>query len=109
MGASVTKTSELDERIAETLVRWGVRARSWTRITRHRTGGDTRVAYRVELDDGRVVKARRCADEARARDVWQICCQIAMPGLARVLAQDGLVLIEEWVEGTPLPREGGTS
>jgi hypothetical protein len=102
-------TADLDERIAEALVRWGVRARSWTRITRHRTGPDPRVAYRLELDDGRVVKARRCADEARAHDVWVISRHVAVPGFARVHARDGLVLFEEWIEGTPLPRTGGTA
>jgi hypothetical protein len=108
MRQAVTTTPELDERVAGALVRLGVRARSWTRVSRHRAGPDARVAYRLELDDSRVVKARRCADEARARDVWEIRGRLSLPGLARVYARDGLVLIEEWVEGTPLPRADGT-
>jgi thiamine kinase-like enzyme len=108
MRHAVTTTPELDERVATALVRWGVRARSWTRVSRHRAGPDTRVAYRLELDDGRVVKARRCADEARARDVWEIRGRLSVPGLARVYARVDLVLIEEWVEGTSLPRADGT-
>jgi thiamine kinase-like enzyme len=109
MGLAVGETSQLDERVAGALVRWGVRARRWTRITRHRAGADTRVAYRLELDDGRVVKARCCADEARAHDVWQIRRHLSAPGLARVYLRDGLVLMEEWVEGIPLSRADGAS
>lgn len=108
MGQAVRTTSELDERIAVALVRWGARARSWLRVTGPRAALDTRVAYRLELDDGRVVKARRCSDEAHARDVWQIHRHVSIPGLARIYARDGRVLIEEWVEGTPLPRADGT-
>ncbi len=102
------ETSELDERVASALVRWGVRARSWTRITRQRTSADPRVAFRLELDDGRVVKARCCADEARARDIWEIDRHLAIPGLARIHARDGCVLMEEWVEGAPLSHADGT-
>jgi thiamine kinase-like enzyme len=101
-------TLALDERVAAALVRWGVRARNWTRISRHRGGPDTRVAYRLELGDGRALKARCCADEATARDIWQIHRHLSIPGLARLYARDGPVLLEEWVEGTPLPRADAT-
>ena len=98
----------LDEAVAQALARGGWIVHSWSRLSRRRVAAaDRRVTYRLELADGRVVKARRCSDEARAREVWRIRRSLALDGIARVYAQDGPVLIEEWIEGTPLaPTDG---
>ena len=101
--------SDLDTRVARAVARWGLRPRRWTRLTRRGPVSGPRVAYRLELDDGRVVKARRCVDEARAREVWRIRRHLRFDGIARIHAQDGPVLLEEWVEGTPLARGDGTA
>jgi hypothetical protein len=67
-----------------------------------------RFAYRVDLADGRRVKARHFGTEAAARRVFELHAGLE-EAFARVVAQDGAVLIEEWIEGTALgEREAET-
>ena len=108
IGAPAAMISGLDDLVALALARSGLHARGWTQIQRRRGTVDSRVVYRLELEDGRVVKARYCPDEVRAREVWRIGRHLALDGLARVYAQHGPILIEEWVDGTPLPSSDGT-
>jgi len=63
-----------------------------------------RVAYRVDLADGRTVKLRRAATEDRARSFTRLAAAVGDPRLARVLARRGDVTLEEWIPGTPLDR-----
>lgn len=63
-----------------------------------------RVAYRVDLADGRTVKLRRAATEERARCFTQLAAAVGDPRLARVLARRGDVTLEEWIPGTSLDR-----
>jgi hypothetical protein len=60
-----------------------------------------RQAYRVDVADGRTVKARRFEDEATAREVCTVRESIPV-GYGRVLARHESVLVEEWIEGTVL-------
>ena len=63
-----------------------------------------RVAYRVDLADGRTVKLRRAATEERARCFTRLAAAVGDPRLARVLARRGDLTLEEWIPGTPLDR-----
>ena len=63
-----------------------------------------RVAYRVDLADGRTVKLRRAASEERARCFTRLAAAVGDPRLARVLARRGDVTLEEWIPGTSLDR-----
>ena len=63
-----------------------------------------RVAYRVELADGRMVKLRRAASEERARSFTALAAAVGDPRFARVLARRGDVTLEEWIPGTSLDR-----
>jgi len=63
-----------------------------------------RVAYRVDLADGRTVKLRRAATEERARCFTELAAAVGDPRLARVLARRGDVTMEEWIPGTSLDR-----
>ncbi|HVQ76533.1 MAG TPA: aminoglycoside phosphotransferase family protein [Candidatus Binatia bacterium] len=101
--------SGLDERVAAALAHYGVRPVSWTRITLPRPAVDPRAVYRLVLDDGRTVKARRCRTEREARQLWEIRRHLALDGFARVHAQHGAVLVEEWIEGAPLPDREAAS
>jgi len=60
-----------------------------------------RVAYRVELEDGRTIKARRLEDADAAQRIWQIRREFPYD-FAPVLAVHGTVLLEEWLDGRPL-------
>ena len=64
-----------------------------------RTG---RIAYRVETEDGRRVKLRLLESEDAVRRLVVLRSGID-PAFTAVVARYGPVLLEEWVEGEPLP------
>lgn len=61
--------------------------------------GAPRMAFRLELADGRHVKVRRAPDSDRAREIEQILAAATPGDFGRVLHRAGRVLIEEWVRG----------
>ena len=90
--------------VIEALARAGLRARDAEILTVATDPLRRRTLYRVRLDDGRTIKARRLeSEDAAARQ------QAAREGLptafAAVVARSGAVLIEEWVEGRSLAGE----
>jgi Ser/Thr protein kinase RdoA (MazF antagonist) len=60
-----------------------------------------RFAYRVATADGRIVKARHLGTSQDASRVRALRTGLE-PAFAPVLDQCGAVLVEEWVDGTPL-------
>ena len=60
-----------------------------------------RFAYRVTLEDGRTVKARHFGSEAAARRALELQAGLE-EAFACAVAQDGPVLVEQWIEGIPL-------
>jgi hypothetical protein len=66
----------------------------------YRDGG--RATWRVHLDGGGSVKARRLLGAAKGRRIERLVGRLGDPRLARVLGRDGRYLVEEWVEGRTL-------
>lgn len=64
--------------------------------------GGPRIAYRVDLADGRTVKLRRAVSEERARMYTTLLAQLADDRLARVLDRRGDATLEAWIDGAPL-------
>jgi aminoglycoside phosphotransferase (APT) family kinase protein len=62
-----------------------------------------RAAFRIELADGRRLKLRHLPSAERGRFIVRTLDQIADPRFARVLLQHERLLVEEWVEGLPIP------
>jgi hypothetical protein len=60
-----------------------------------------RFAYRVVTADGQTVKARHLGTAQDADRLRALRCHLD-PAFAPVLDQSGAVLVEEWVDGTPL-------
>jgi len=60
-----------------------------------------RLAYRVDLQDGRTVKARHFGSEAAAARVFALQTGLDA-AFARPLVVSGAVVVEEWIEGTLL-------
>jgi Ser/Thr protein kinase RdoA (MazF antagonist) len=60
-----------------------------------------RCAYRVETEDGRVVKARLFESPEEARRVLALRAGLER-AFAPALARDGAVVLEEWIDGAPL-------
>jgi len=60
-----------------------------------------RFAYRVTLEDGRTVKARHFGSEAAARRALELQAGLD-EAFVPAVAQDGPVLVEQWIEGVPL-------
>ncbi len=62
-----------------------------------------RCALRIELRDGRVIKARRLESAKAARDLFEIRSGLET-AFAPAIGWHDAVVVEEWVEGTPLER-----
>lgn len=97
----------LDAEVVTALEQFGLRARSWRRVSTIRAAAHQRSAFRVDLTDERVLKARRLEDEATARWLFEIR-QGAPPGFARVLHCHGAVVLEAWIEGEDLGQRPAT-
>jgi aminoglycoside phosphotransferase (APT) family kinase protein len=97
----VSALAELRRDIDRALERGGMTPRQVVLISPLGERKGIRLAYQVELDDGRTVKARHFGSEAAARRVFELQARLEV-AFARVVAQEGAVLIEEWIEGTTL-------
>jgi len=106
----MTALSKPRRDIDRALARCGMTPRSTVLISPLGERKGMRFAFRVELDDGRRVKARHFGSDAAARRVFALHAGLE-PAFARVVAHEGAVLIEEWIEGTllsPLQAETWT-
>lgn len=90
--------------VVETLARAGLRAESADVLTIASDPRTPRALYRVLLDDGRTVKARRLESEDEAAR-QQAIRAVLPPAFAAVVARSGAVLVEEWIEGRALAGE----
>lgn len=71
--------------------------------------GDSGVTYRITLDDGRSIAARRVADDGggartdamRRRMVWLAEAGLPVPSPRTVDTDDGSWLLTPWVDGAP--------
>ena len=88
----------------ELLAGLGSPVRAATVLTTLGLSATHRLAYRVDLADGRTVKLRRAATQERARCFTELAAAVGDPRLARVLARRGDVTMEEWIPGTSLDR-----
>jgi len=93
--------SEVIREIEEALGQLGVQPRRLVLISPLRRHKGRRCAYRVDAEDGRIVKARQfeSCEEARRQRELRAGLEAAF---APVLAQHGCVLLEEWIDGVPL-------
>jgi thiamine kinase-like enzyme len=91
----------LEPEIAIALERAGLRARSVHALARIEPAASGRAVFRIELEAGRRIKARRLDDEATARRLFEIRAELP-PAFAPALCRHGRVLLEEWIEGEEL-------
>jgi aminoglycoside phosphotransferase len=98
----------LDAEVAAALDHVGLRARSWRRLSTIRAAEHRRSVFRVDLEGGRILKARRLEDEATARRLFELR-QAAPPGFAPVLHCHRAVLLEAWIEGEDLAHRSATT
>lgn len=106
MPAPVTTTPSLPERLPDLVASLGRTMVQAEDITIRADVPEKR-AYRLTLDDGTTLKARLLLTEAHATSWGTLRRQVGnQPFLAALVAQSGRVVIEEWVEGTPLPMTG---
>ncbi len=98
----------LEPEIVAALDQFGLRARSWQCLSTIRAAEHQRSVFRVDLEDGRVLKARRLEDEATARRLFEIR-QEAPSGFALVFHCHGAVLLEAWIEGEDLAQRPVTT
>ena len=92
-GAPTDVTNLLAER--------GLRAVDCTEITGLPLRDGDRATFRVELADGRLVKVRRLESDAVAAELNDVL-RAAPAIFTKPIVQHGPLLVEPWIEGTPL-------
>jgi hypothetical protein len=68
-----------------------------------------RAAWRLELDDGRVLKGRVFPHAVDAERFGELQAGLPRPGFPRLLGQSGRAVLLEWVPGEPVPAEPSPS
>jgi aminoglycoside phosphotransferase len=91
----------LDPAVVVALDRAGLRVRACRRISNIRSPQTGRAVYRIDLDSGRTIKARRLQDEETAYRLFEIRRDLP-DAFARAFAWHGAVLLEDWIEGEAL-------
>ena len=71
-------------------------------ITRLRAPESRHVCFRLQLRDGRTVKARRFKSAERRESVTALYPALRGLPFSRLLAAHGAATIEEWINGTPV-------
>lgn len=102
MTDSTDAAGPIDADVAAVLAGLGLRAAAATRITGLPSRRSDHATFRVVLDDGRVLKVRRMSRAARATRFARHVRRLAHARLPAVLAVDGRVVVETWIEGTSL-------
>lgn len=98
---------EVSQDLAAAIARRGIRPRDVALVSPLGVRKGMRFAYRVEGEDGRIVKARHFGTAAQARIHYALRSELE-DAFGRAIAVDGAVVFEEWVAGeapTPLEAE----
>jgi Phosphotransferase enzyme family len=91
---------EVSRDVEAALDRFGLRPRRIELVSPLRERKGIRFAYRVEADDGRSIKLRHFGSPEDARRHFELRTGLEA-AFAPALANDGSVVLEEWIEGEP--------
>jgi hypothetical protein len=91
----------LDEEVAVALDRAGLCVRAFHRISKIRHPDTGRSVYRIDLQSGHTIKARRLQDEETARRLFEIRGELP-DAFAPAFGRYGAVLLENWIDGKEL-------
>lgn len=93
--------SETPPEIAAALEHFAITPRRVVLISPLRDRKGSRLSYRVDAEDGRIVKVRQLDSGERARCLLELRAGLEA-AFAPALAHHGCVLLEEWIDGAPL-------
>ena len=94
-------SAALDPEVLAALAQAGLRLCTFHHISNLRSPAYYRATYRIDLTDGRTIKARRLENAAAAGELFRI--RRTLPdAFAPAFAWYGCVLLEEWVPGEDL-------
>jgi aminoglycoside phosphotransferase (APT) family kinase protein len=95
----------LETEILAALEQSGIHIRSFIRISNFHLTPNGRSCYRIDHDHG-IVKARLLEDEPAAQQLAAFRRELP-DDFTPLVSQHGRVLIEEWIDGNPLPDMPG--
>lgn len=93
--------SETTPEIAAALAHFAITPRRIELISPLSDRKGSRLSYRVNAQDGRIVKVRQLDSTERAASLLELRAGLEA-AFAPALAHHGCVLLEEWIDGTPL-------
>lgn len=91
----------LNHEVAAALDRAGLRICAFHRISKIHSLDARRSVYRIDLESGHTIKARRLENEETACRLFEIRRELPH-SFARAFARYGAVLLEDWIEGESL-------
>jgi hypothetical protein len=91
----------LDPEVAVALDRAGLCVRAFRRISKIQHPDTGRSVYRIDLESGHTIKARRLQDEETARCLFEIRRELP-DAFAPAFGRCGTVLLEKWIDGEVL-------
>jgi aminoglycoside phosphotransferase (APT) family kinase protein len=100
--------AQLDAEILAALDELGHRIRGWQRISTIRAVETGRSVFRLDLESGEILKARRLEDARIARELFELRRELPQ-GFAPALHCRGRVLLEAWIDGEVLSTSQPTA
>jgi hypothetical protein len=91
----------LDSEVTVALGRAGLCVRAFRRISKIQHPDTGRSVYRIDLQSGQTIKARRLQDEETARCLFEIRRELP-DAFAPAFGRYGTVLLEKWIDGEVL-------
>jgi thiamine kinase-like enzyme len=93
----------LDPEVAGALARVGLCIRAFRRISKIGSADAGRSTYRIDVETGHTIKARRVDDDETARRLFEVRRELP-EAFAPVIGCYGAVLLEEWIDGEELGK-----
>jgi thiamine kinase-like enzyme len=94
-------SDSLDLDVAVAIDRAGFRVKAFRRISTTHSPGTRRSVYRIDLESGHTIKARRVEDEETARRLFETR-RVLPDAFTPAFACYGTVLFEDWIHGKEL-------
>jgi hypothetical protein len=94
--------SELGPDLLGAVARLGLSVTNFSEISRKPGGPGGRACFRLQLDNGQILKGRHYGSAERCREVVSLYGFLEGLPFGKVLASSGQSTVEQWIEGTSL-------
>ena len=97
--------SELGPDLLDAVARLGLSVVNFSEISRKPGGPAGRACFRLQLENGQILKGRHYGSAERCREVLSLYGHLEGLPFSKVLASSGQASVEQWIEGTKRPDQ----